>query len=128
MSNLNALQMQAELVSEQCCECGITFAVPKQWLRTKKENHKSIYCPNGHGFHYPSESDTEKLERRLRFEKNRRQAAERESRHNANVARAQKAAKTRLKNRIKNGVCPCCNRTFANLASHIDNKHPEYKK
>jgi len=44
-----------------------------------------------------------------------------------NKARAQKAAKTRLKNRVAAGVCPCCNRTFQNLARHMDHQHPDFK-
>jgi Fe-S oxidoreductase len=47
-------------------------------------------------------------------------------------ARAQKAAKTRIKNdrdriktRVANGVCPHCNRTFQNLARHMASQHPD---
>jgi hypothetical protein len=69
-----------------------------------------------------------RLEKRLQMEKNRREAAESESKHHKNVARSEKAAKTRIKNRIKHGVCPCCTRTFANLAAHMKNKHPDYVK
>jgi len=46
--------------------------------------------------------------------------------HKEAQRRAEKAAKTRIKNRIGNGVCPCCNRTFKDLASHMKCKHPEY--
>jgi Asp-tRNA(Asn)/Glu-tRNA(Gln) amidotransferase A subunit family amidase len=48
-------------------------------------------------------------------------------------ARGQKAAKTRIKNdrdrirdRVGAGVCPCCNRTFKQLARHMQAKHPDY--
>ena len=37
-----------------------------------------------------------------------------------------KAAKTRLKNRVGKGVCPCCNRSFANLKRHMASQHPEF--
>lgn len=40
-----------------------------------------------------------------------------------------KAQSTRLrkvKDRVKNGVCPCCNRTFVNLQRHMHTKHPSY--
>lgn len=37
------------------------------------------------------------------------------------------ATKTRIKNRVKNGVCPCCNRTFENLARHMQAKHSDFK-
>lgn len=35
---------------------------------------------------------------------------------------------TKTKNRIGKGVCPCCNRTFVELARHIATKHPDYAK
>lgn len=43
-----------------------------------------------------------------------------------NRRRAEKAAKTRLKNRAKAGVCPCCNRTFKQLAAHMKTQHPNW--
>jgi hypothetical protein len=29
---------------------------------------------------------------------------------------------------VANGVCPCCNRTFQNLARHMAGKHPDYEE
>lgn len=33
---------------------------------------------------------------------------------------------TRTRNRIAAGVCPCCNRTFQNLADHMRTLHADY--
>ena len=33
---------------------------------------------------------------------------------------------TRMKNRIKVGVCPCCNRTFQDLAKHMASQHKDF--
>lgn len=33
---------------------------------------------------------------------------------------------TKLKRRVSNGVCPCCNRSFADLHRHMTEKHPDY--
>jgi hypothetical protein len=33
---------------------------------------------------------------------------------------------TRIRNRVANGVCPCCNRTFADLHRHMASQHPEF--
>ena len=41
-------------------------------------------------------------------------------------AAAYKGHLTRVKRRVGNGVCPCCNRTFKNLADHMTTKHPDY--
>ena len=112
-------------VTTSCCH--VPFMMIKKMNKDLQDNHECFYCPKcGGNQHYPGESDNEKLKRRLKFEENRRKVAERREKYHANCARAQKAAKTRLKNRIKNGVCPCCNRTFKQLAAHMKRKHPEY--
>jgi hypothetical protein len=36
---------------------------------------------------------------------------------------ATKGVVTRIKNRVGHGVCPCCTRTFSNLARHMETKH-----
>jgi len=39
---------------------------------------------------------------------------------------AQKGVTTRIKNRVANGVCPCCKRSFTDLRRHMETKHPKY--
>lgn len=114
------------LVVDTCCVCGIRFAVPELYQDKLRETHKTFYCPNGHSLHFPSASKIEQAERAAKeWEKEAhsqqllKEAAERS-------ARAHKAAHTRTKNRVKNGVCPCCKRHFANLGQHMLNKHPNY--
>jgi hypothetical protein len=116
-----------------CCNCGVTFAMPETWLDTfRKDPARTFYCPAGHGNVF-----RKSIEQRLRDElerKNRELAdAERQTKMLAGDLRSQKfktqsaqmhAAK--LKKRIKNGVCPCCQRTFKNLAEHISHMHPEF--
>lgn len=38
---------------------------------------------------------------------------------------ARKAVEKKL-NRVSAGTCPCCNRSFKQLAAHMKNKHPDY--
>jgi uncharacterized protein (UPF0212 family) len=43
--------------------------------------------------------------------------------------KATRTLKTQLKKvhvRVGHGVCPCCNRSFAQLRRHMAAKHPEY--
>jgi hypothetical protein len=35
---------------------------------------------------------------------------------------------TKLKQRVANGVCPCCHRSFVNLHRHMAGQHPDYTK
>lgn len=92
-----------------------------------------FYCPNGHPQHYVSgESECTTLRRerdRLKQEQARLQDAIRHEReraeHERNRANGYKGAATRMKNRARAGVCPCCNRHFVNLERHMTAKHSE---
>lgn len=132
------VELPVKFVTHTCCAagCHIAFAVPAEWDQQKRRDHSSFYCPNGHRQRYTGESDLEKAER-LRKEAERReservnsvQAQLNETRHALEVAKRQAAIEkgklTRHRNRVNRGVCPCCTRTFQNLARHIETQHPE---
>lgn len=105
------------------CWCGIRLAIPDN-LHSYARNHRGyeIYCPLGHQFLY-----RETFEERLRRERQRheatRQLLEQEERSHA----ATRGHLTRARKRAQAGVCPCCSRTFQNLARHMETKHPEFK-
>ena len=133
---MTALKFAHELnmAMEECCNCGIPFAMTTQLQQEYKRNHAIFYCPKGHQQYYSGKSDEEKLqdqvaalENKLQNKQKEKEWAEQATRNAKNQARAQKGAKTKLKNRIKNGVCPCCTRTFANVSRHMANQHPEYQ-
>ena len=111
-----------------CGHCYMDFAVPQSFLARRKQDGKTFYCPDGHKMSYGSESDNEKLRRQLRsyearivHAQDQRIAAERS-------AAAYKGQVTKIKKRVANGVCPCCHRTFSNLARHIEGQHPEWQE
>lgn len=120
-------------VVAHCGVCGIAFGVTKDFNdRCIEDSGKSFFCPNGHSLSYTT-SKIDRLKDELSRQTEARardlaaHARTRECLENAkHQIRAQKAAKTRLKNRIKNGVCPCCNRTFKDLARHMGSQHPGY--
>jgi hypothetical protein len=92
-----------------------------------------IYCPLGHQWTRAGKTDSQRLREDLAA-KDRTIAAVRaqhdqtraELRETENRRRAEKAAKTKLKRRVANGVCPCCKRHFDNLQRHIHSQHPEF--
>lgn len=110
----------------ECGECGVVFALSDEFRDQRKQDHRTWYCPNGHPRHYPGESREERLKRQL--EQTSNQLARTQS--TLAVTKRQKAAAkgqlTKTKRRVANGICPCCNRTFANLAAHMHGQHPEY--
>ena len=124
-------------VTQVCChsQCGIAFAVPSTWDQQKRNDHTRFFCPNGHGQSYTAESEEEKLRRE------RDRLAQRVAQRDDEIARqrdmregverrlnATRGVVTRIKNRVGHGVCPCCSRSFDNLAKHMASQHAEYAK
>lgn len=127
VTNLN---LDVEIVLEECCSCGVVFGMTKQtkqhYLKYKAE---MFYCPNGHSQHYVGKSDAEKLKEAEAA----RVAAEARAKLAENAAgverkraedEREKAKKARAKlNRVAKGVCPECKRSFSDLARHMHVKH-----
>jgi cytochrome c556 len=120
---------------QTCIACGITFAAPESFLDTLRENHKNFYCPNGHGQHFAQQSEAEKAQAEAeKYKKlwNDEQRYASEVLKERNAAQRQlsatKGQMTKLKQRVANGVCPCCHRSFVNLHRHMQGQHPDYTK
>ena len=110
----------------ECADCGLVFGITERFEQNRRRRHDTFYCPLGHPNHYPQKTEEEKQRERAG-----RLAAQldQERAHAADLQRslsAQKAATTRAKRRHAAGVCPCCNRTFQQLARHLQTKHPDY--
>ena len=125
------IQHTTMLTTLECPCCNMLFAITNRFMADRRVDGAAFYCPQGHKQSY-YETEVDRLKKqvaRMTAESDQMQArlktvrAERDS--NARKVIAQKAAKTRIKNRIKNGVCPCCNRYFENVHKHMLNQHPE---
>lgn len=130
------LNFDTALIAHTCGECGITWAQPERFTKQKQTDGSTFYCPNGHPRVF-RETDVEKLRKEMqaqidRKERERAWAAEARDRYRQeaeDTKRRLSAAKgqlTKTKNRIAGGVCPCCNRSFADLHRHMSTKHPDY--
>jgi hypothetical protein len=117
-----------------CGECGLRFTVPRVWVDQRRNDHRTFYCMNGHPMSYTGESEREKLRRER--DRLRQQLAEKDDtiKHWANAAEkerkaaiAAKGTVTKLRKRVGNGACPCCNRSFTDLRRHMETQHPEFK-
>jgi len=115
-----------------CPCCGILYGVPEHWLKSRREDKESFYCPNGHSASFrKSRADrlAEELSRakqqlaekddEIKWQRNLRDTAERS-------ATAMRGHVTKLKKRASSGTCPCCKRTFKQLAAHMAQKHPAF--
>jgi len=109
---------------ETCITCGIVFCMEKHYqqnLLSSRDKGQALpfYCPSGHRMYYTGKSDKEKLqEAQAELSRVRQQWSEAEDAHEAEVARMRK--------RSSAGTCPCCNRTFSNMAQHMRHMHPGY--
>lgn len=128
-----AVQITVETLA--CPNCGTWFGVDEVLLDRFRSNGRDFHCPNGHTMSYhdndrarlrkarteleKANARIEREHRRLVEETERREAAERS-------ASALRGVVTKTKRRVGNGVCPCCGRTFQQLARHMHAKHPEY--
>lgn len=114
-------------------QCNVTIYLPDDLISKLRDNHKTFYCYNGHTNYFPQQSDTEKLKADLEKMTGFRDNANKRLEWKEQELKQEKASKialkgvvTRTKNRVKNGVCPCCNRSFVNLAQHMAGQHPNY--
>jgi hypothetical protein len=115
------LKTSTEFVTVSCCACGVVFAVPsdlhEMWLAKKQD--RSWWCPNGHSQSYTGKSDRELL--------NDARAARRRQEARADAAElALRDEREHAARRAAGGVCPCCHRSFVQLARHVKSKHPGY--
>jgi hypothetical protein len=134
------LEIATTFVAITCGGCGAVFALSETHQRQLRDTGKTFYCPNGCPRAY-CESTVTRLEKELKEkqdaldrQKIRLSQAEADARCERNRAERLKRSRdatrgvvTRIKNRVKNGVCPCCNRTFADLQRHMANQHPEWE-
>jgi 3-mercaptopyruvate sulfurtransferase SseA len=120
----------------QCGTCGVWFAIPDIIIDSCRREGGFFSCPNGHSRGWEKkdcETETDKIRRErdrlqqrlaqkdddIAFQREQRAAAERS-------AIAYKGQATRLRKHAKAGTCPCCKRTFRQLALHMKHKHPDF--
>lgn len=121
------------LAIEYCYQCGIPFGLSLDFRNRRLEDHSNFYCPAGHPQYFCGKSEADKLRDELAREQRRAtcfiEQRDNLARQNSTLTRqnaAQRGVATRIKNRISAGVCPCCNRTFAQLAKHMASQHPDW--
>lgn len=108
-----------------CPRCGIRFGLPLDYESALRKSGNDFWCPNGHSLTF-GKCEADKLREELSRERQRNAQLHDEAEAARRQAAAFKGHATRIRNRVQHGVCPCCNRTFKNLASHMASKHPEH--
>ena len=122
-----------ELTTIHCGECGGTYAISERYRAKKHESGgywTCPYCRCGWGY---GESETDRIKKEAarakeeaKWQADRANRLRVEAEHNAARARGYKGAMVKAKkklDRVEKGVCPECNRTFQNLARHMETQH-----
>jgi hypothetical protein len=108
-----------------CGGCGATYALNKRYIDARREDGGGWHCPYCQiGWGYSNNNENAILRRALA-------EAERQARVakcDAMKERIEKEQAQGKLNRTKNGVCPCCNRSFTNLRRHMRTKHKDQFK
>lgn len=120
------------LITIRCWKCDVEYGMNERIYASRKENKLGFFCTNGHEAAF-NESEADKL-RRERDRLNQRLAEKDDEIKRQRDLRegterqlsATKGVITKIKNRVGHGVCPCCSRTFENLARHMATKHSDY--
>lgn len=110
------------LVTETCYSCGVLFAMAEDFYQHRLADRKSFYCPAGHSQAYVGKTDAQKLQEAQARETALRDQLEASIRD----GEAQRVELASIRQRIANGVCPCCNRSFGNVRQHMESQHPDY--
>lgn len=109
-----------------CCSCQAVFALNTQFIERGRRDRGQFHGPHCQQVQGWYESENDRLKRDLE-QKNRELTAARCIQLATEQLRdtekcAKEAAEKKLR-RVSAGVCPCCNRTFQNLARHMACKH-----
>lgn len=123
-------------VVTQCGTCAVWHTVPEIIYNCHRSEGGFHSCPNGHQRGWAKGADEierENIRRerdrlkqdaaRLEEEKQQAWATATALRERADKA---EAANKRLKKRSSAGTCPCCSRTFGNMAAHMKHMHPQF--
>jgi len=135
-AQLNSIFLSTEHVAN-CFKCGVPILAASGSRDRLTKDKSTFYCLNGHsqGFYglTATERENAELKRKLEIEQRQREwAQQRATRADERADSAQRSANSykgklrSVKERVKNGVCPCCQRSFVQLARHMASKHPGF--
>ena len=114
------------LITATCPSCGVLHAFPQRLKdvddRGVGGRRRFFFCPNGHEWYYPAETVEVKLAR----ERARADQLAAKARDLETDLAVERNKRHKLRARIRNGVCPCCHRSFQNVRRHIACRHPGY--
>lgn len=132
------------LLDKICPICGVRYGLDETYYNHRKSgaaapDKRGWFCPNGCSLVVKT-SDADKLRQErdrlkqqlaqkddeIKWERESAERARGDAEHQRHRANGYKGHATRITKRAKAGVCPCCNRTFVQLARHMATQHPQF--
>ena len=124
---IHVAQQTMRYESVECPACGVDVYMPKHLLDKRRGDKSLSWCYNGHQFSW-HESEADRLKKQVEAEQRRVAMALAEAADANKLRREAEEKLARHQKRTRNGVCPCCKRSFTNLRRHMETKHPEAAK
>lgn len=110
----------------ECAGCHMDFGITPAFVRRRRADHKTFWCPAGCSNHYPGESALERAQRERDAARAKATAVEDQLQAARDDAEQVRRTLVRERARFAAGVCPCCDRSFVEVRRHIETKHPDY--
>lgn len=116
------INVSVQLNAHDCPTCGVVYAISQEFEDRKQDTGDGWHCPNGHSIVFTT--SIRARNKQLKEEATRLTAQLDQAW--ATVGDREKEIK-RMKRRATAGVCQFCRRNFANVARHVERKHPSQK-
>ena len=124
---MTTIEVTETLRKFTCGICAGIYAIAERYAAKCEVDKTSWHCPYCQcNWGYVGKSEEQKQRERAERAESRARSIQCSLRTTERQLSATRGIVTRTKNRISKGVCPCCNRQFANLHRHMEKKHPEY--
>lgn len=115
-----------------CYLCKEPFMLHAETEATLRRSSATFHCPWGHPQAFKAREpeadvlrrEVARLKQNAAYLESKRKDAEAKAEHQKRRANGFKGYAAKLGKRAKAGVCPCCNRTFQELARHMASQHP----
>ena len=125
---MKTISVDVALTVINCGCCGGIYAINERFREKCQEDGKTWSCPYckvGWGYAKGTNAKLKEEIERQKLELAAAQKRERDALAEAEHFRKSRDAERKKMDRVKAGVCPCCNRSFQNLARHMKSKHSE---
>lgn len=122
--------MKVAMLYYECWVCGVPFGLSQAFKDSIQNHDGAFYCPRGCKLGFGKSRLTVLAEEKAASER-RLQAELNSANHARLVAEKERdsavRAKRKVERRIAHGVCPCCNKTFSDIANHMLTEHKDFR-